>query len=250
MASTSETGHAKNVAHFQNLITLCNSYGTYNPSRQALQITNLQNVLLQAQAALDKVKNTKATFNNATNSRKEGFNDLKKISMQVMSAFAASDVPKLAVADARGVVRKMQGKRAKEIKPAVVATTPATPPALPEATEEKHISVSQLSFDNMVDHFSKLVETVLQQPNYNPNEKQLSRAGLQAQLTQINGLNTAVIQGFVNWHNARIMRNDVLYNPLTGLVQLSADVKLYIKSVFGSTSPQFKQVSGLRIVAV
>lgn len=30
----------------------------------------------------------------------------------------------------------------------------------------------------------------------------------------------------------------------TGLVQTALDVKKYIKSVFGATSPQFKQVSG------
>ena len=39
MASTSETGHAKNVANFQNLIAFVKAYGeTYNPSKEALKI--------------------------------------------------------------------------------------------------------------------------------------------------------------------------------------------------------------------
>lgn len=34
MASTSETGHAKNVANFSTLISFCTAYGTkYNPSK-------------------------------------------------------------------------------------------------------------------------------------------------------------------------------------------------------------------------
>ena len=37
MASTSETGHAKNIANFQDLISFCQGYGvTYNPTKESL----------------------------------------------------------------------------------------------------------------------------------------------------------------------------------------------------------------------
>ena len=40
MASTSETGHAKNVANFSTLISFCTAYDTkYNPSNPALSLT-------------------------------------------------------------------------------------------------------------------------------------------------------------------------------------------------------------------
>jgi hypothetical protein len=38
----------------------------------------------------------------------------------------------------------------------------------------------------------------------------------------------------------------MIYNELTGLVDISFDVKLYVKSVFGATSPQYKAISGLK----
>ncbi len=39
MASTSETGHAINVANFEDLISYCIGYGgSYNPVKLALQI--------------------------------------------------------------------------------------------------------------------------------------------------------------------------------------------------------------------
>lgn len=39
MASTSETGHAKNVANFQDLIAFVTGYGaTYNPIKNALKL--------------------------------------------------------------------------------------------------------------------------------------------------------------------------------------------------------------------
>ena len=58
--------------------------------------------------------------------------------------------------------------------------------------------------------------------------------------------NTAVINALTPLSNARIARNNLLYNTGTGLVDLAGEVKKYVKSVFGTTSPQYKQVSGLK----
>jgi hypothetical protein len=74
MSSTSETGHAKNVANFEDLISFCNGYGApYNPSKEALKITNLQTQLTSSQNVLKEVKTTQTAFNNATNSRMDLF---------------------------------------------------------------------------------------------------------------------------------------------------------------------------------
>lgn len=53
MVSTSETGHAKNVANFATLISFCTAYGAnYNPSNPALSITELNNLHTSAQTSL------------------------------------------------------------------------------------------------------------------------------------------------------------------------------------------------------
>ncbi|MBI4929199.1 MAG: hypothetical protein HY841_00430, partial [Bacteroidetes bacterium] len=42
MASTTETGHAKNVANFEDLISFCTGYGTsYNPSKAGIKLPAL-----------------------------------------------------------------------------------------------------------------------------------------------------------------------------------------------------------------
>jgi hypothetical protein len=57
MPSTSETGHAKNVANFETLVSFCTGYGaTYNPSRDALKVANLQTLLTAAKAAIADCK--------------------------------------------------------------------------------------------------------------------------------------------------------------------------------------------------
>lgn len=41
MPSTSETGHAKNIANFQDLIAFVTEHGaTYNPSKAGLKLIN------------------------------------------------------------------------------------------------------------------------------------------------------------------------------------------------------------------
>ena len=49
MASTSETGHAKNTANFQDLIEFVAGYGaTFNPSKNSLKLRQL--ITLKASA--------------------------------------------------------------------------------------------------------------------------------------------------------------------------------------------------------
>lgn len=53
----SETGHAKNIANFQDLISFCQGYGaSYNPTKESLKIPQL---LALYQLAQDKLNATK-----------------------------------------------------------------------------------------------------------------------------------------------------------------------------------------------
>lgn len=53
MSSTSEVGHAKNVANFQDLIEFVTAYGTtYNPSKNALKLPQLIALKASADATL------------------------------------------------------------------------------------------------------------------------------------------------------------------------------------------------------
>jgi hypothetical protein len=60
--------------------------------------------------------------------------------------------------------------------------------------------------------------------------------------------NSAVISSLVPISNARISRNDILYKVNTGVVDVAADVKAYVKSIYGAISPQYKQISGIHFV--
>jgi hypothetical protein len=57
--------------------------------------------------------------------------------------------------------------------------------------------------------------------------------------------NNAVATVYTNLSNSRISRDTTLYGTDTGLFDIATEVKKYIKSVFGATSPQFAQVKGI-----
>jgi hypothetical protein len=86
---------------------------------------------------------------------------------------------------------------------------------------------------------------VAQEPGYKPNEAALKVSTLKAQLGSLQAANTAVRATYTAWNNHRIMRDNIFHNGLTGMVQTALQAKKYVKSIFGTTSAQFKQVNGL-----
>jgi len=76
---------------------------------------------------------------------------------------------------------------------------------------------------------------------YTPNETDLKVTALTTLIADMRTKNTAVINAYTPLSNTRISRNNVLYTTGTGLVDIAGEVKKYVKSVFGATSPQFNK---------
>ncbi|MDD5571263.1 MAG: hypothetical protein PHD97_08935 [Bacteroidales bacterium] len=244
MSTIFETGHSKNVASLEEEISICTGYGpAYNPSKASLKIPAMITLHVAGKNVLQAVKVAKTLFDNATNAREFAFAVLKKQCTRIINAVKATDAMQQLIDDAVTVNRKIQGGRAKKIveKPAVETEKEVT-----EEEEHKNISVSQQSFDSLIDHFTKLIQVVSSEPLYAPNEADLKVTALNTQLTNFKTLNTAVINAHTAYKNAIIARNSVLYQPLTGLCEVGDEVKLYVKSVFGATSPQYRQICKIK----
>jgi len=133
MSSVSEVGHAKNEAHFVNLITYCTSYGaTYNPSNSAIKLNALNSLSSNAQTAIGYVTSAMAVNSVAINNRLIAFHNIKKLATRMLSALAASGATKQQKANATTINRKIQGSRAKITPvptPSGGTTTTTTPPS-------------------------------------------------------------------------------------------------------------------------
>ena len=239
MASNSEVGHAKNVANFEHLISFCTGYSSsYNPSKGSIKIPALNTQLSNAQKAIVEVTAKTVIFNNATNTRIQLFEPLKKLSTRLVSALTATDATTETIKDAKTINKKIQGQRSTAIKD-VTATTDTITPA------PTNISTSQQSYDQLTEHFSKIIALLLSETSYTPNEPELQVATLNAQLADLKIANTNVGNAYTDVSNARIARNKQLYNETNGLCHTAQEVKNYVKSLFGATSPEYKQVSKL-----
>lgn len=240
-ASISETGHAKNIANFQDLISFCQGYGTiYNPTKELLKIPQLQLLYQTSLNSLNTAKTGKTNFDNATNERRNSFSNLKPLSTKVINSFAVSGVDNLTLLDAKTINKKLQGTRKKSDEE--TTSTNATPTT--------RISTSQQSYDRLIDHFSSLIFLLEQNSVYNPNEEDLKVTSLQAKLNDLQSKNTNLINAYTSYSNSLINRNFELYNSPASLVKVSKEVKQYVKSIFGAKSPQYKQVSSLEFKVI
>ena len=245
MPTSTETGHAKNVANFENLILFCTGYSaTYNPSKSSIKLTALNPQLTDARAAINDVTQKVTTFNIAINKRQDLFKNLKPLSTRIINALAATDASDKTIEDAKSFNKKIQGSKAKK------KTTEAPDPNNPPLPDPKTISTSQQSYDQLKEHFSKLISLLASEPSYTPNETDLQLATLNALLSDMQAANTNVSNSYVEISNSRISRDQILYAENTGLYNTAMEIKKYIKSLFGATSPQYKQIGGIKFTKV
>ncbi|QIG88524.1 hypothetical protein G6R40_02100 [Chryseobacterium sp. POL2] len=236
MKSTSETGHAKNVANFQDLIEFVTTYGTnYNPSKESLKLPQLITQKTSAETTLTDVITKNTEYNNKVNERVSAFSGLKSLSTRLINALQTTDATKQTIDDAKTYNRKLQGKKAISTQIPPDTNTPAP----------NTISTSQQSYDQLIQHFIGLKSVLEAEPSYTPNETDLQIASLDTKISDLTSKNTAVSTAYANVSNSRISRNKVLYTDPTSLVETANEVKKYIKSVFGVTSPEYAQVKGI-----
>ena len=236
MASTSETGHAKNVANFQDLIEFVTGYGaTYNPSKNSLKLPQLIALKASAEGNLADVITKNTIYNNKVNERITAFSGLKSSSTRLINALQTTDATAETIGNAKTFNRKMQGKKASSVQ------TP-TDPNTPAPTT---ISTSQQSYDQLIQHLAGLTSVLATEPSYTPNETDLQVATIQTKIADLTAKNTAVATAYTSISNSRITRNETLYSSATSLVETALEVKKYVKSLFGATSPQYAQVKSI-----
>ncbi len=238
MTSTTETGNAKNVDNAEFLIAIIATFGTkYNPSNPAIATTALQAKVTAGRKSINDVSLAQGNFFQAASAREEAFKGLLPLTTRIVNTLKASTTSENIDANATTIIRKLRGSRAKplpEPKPAAegeVAVKPET------------VSVSHKSFDSLTDSLDELVNLLATTPEYAPNEPELKLEAVRAYATELRAKNNAVNAAIAALDAARAARNRELYEPDKGLVDLCLTAKLYVKAIFGQSSPEYKQVA-------
>lgn len=229
--STSETGHLKNLTNFERLIAFTDSYGpAYAPSNPAITLKALRDSHDKCREKLDAVNNLKIPYSNAVGARRELYQTLNSLATRVIAALEVSGAGDSVIANARTVNHKLQGQRAE--------SKGAADPA--EAT----VSTSQQSFDRQADFLLQLINVLVAEPLYAPNEVELQPVSLTAFQEQLTEANTRVMAAYPPYSNGMITRDSTFYAD-GGLLDQAKKAKVYVKSVFGAQSPQYAQVRAI-----
>jgi hypothetical protein len=242
MVNSKGTGHAENVANFATLRLRCSGFGeAYNPSNTVISIANLNLVYTQAQNSIDNLNQVLPTFNSARDQRSKAFDRIPLLVSKISGSLKSLGQVTKVTENALTIVRKIQGRRV-----SAKLTDDELKALATDGKKVRQVSTAQTSFDNQIDNLGRLISQLSAIPEYKPNEKDLQVASLTEFLNDLKAKNLAVISTSSPVDNARIVRNEILYKAETGLIDISLAVKNYVKSVFGPSSPYYKQISGLK----
>jgi hypothetical protein len=98
-------------------------------------------------------------------------------------------------------------------------------------------------YASMASHFEKLVKTVSEEALYQTNDLELTLEGLQQKQSELQHLNTTVMEAVVQLGIARTKLRNVLYTGDGNLLYTAMAAKFYLRSLLGYRSEQFAKVS-------
>ena len=238
MSSTSETGHARNVANLQKLTEQVTVYTLYNPPVDNLKVANLQTLYTTASAKLNEVEDKRNANKNAITVRQSAFENLKSTATKIINHLEILGLPSGTIDQAKSLNRVIQGGQKKAVT------------ALEEGKEEtKTVSTSRQSYTQMAENFGILLQLLGTIPTYNPNEDDLKLANLETYKISLVSSTQSVDQTEAELNNKLIERDQLLYADGTGLYSIAQNVKKYVKSIYGATSTEYANVSAIKFTS-
>lgn len=234
MPSTSEVGHAKNVANLQKLTEQVKVYTLYNPPVDNLKVTSLQTLYTDASAKLNEVEDKRNANKNAIALRQSAFENLKSTCTKIINHLEILGLSQGTIDQAKSLNRTIQGGQKKtETPPIEGGETPKT------------VSTSRQSYTQQAENFGILLQLLSTIPTYSPNEDNLKPVNLNTYKDSLLSSTQAVDQTEAELNNKLIERDNILYADGTGLYSIAQNVKKYVKSLYGATSTEYANVSGI-----
>ena len=238
MPSTSEVGHAKNVANLQKLTEQVITFTNYNPPVENLKIVNLQALYTAASIKLTDVEDKRHANKNAITLRQSAFENLKSTSTKIINHLEILGLPQGTIDQAKSLNRIIQGGQKK-------TTTPPDENVQPAPT----VSISRQSYTQQAENFGILLQLLATIPSYAPNEDDLKLVNLNAYKDSLVSSTQSVDQTEAELNTKLIERDNLLYADGTGLYSIAQKVKKYVKSLYGATSPEYANVSNIQFTS-
>jgi hypothetical protein len=242
MASNSETGHAVNVANFKLVIDTVKSFGTdYQPTNPKLLLVAITAKYTIANKAQETINNAEQQAKDPIAQREALFAPVGKLTTKSLNHFKSCEPLAATFDNAKSLADRVRA--VSKSKPDNTADASGT---APQPAADKSISTSHASYVMRADALDNYIKLLKGQSIYIPNEADISIAAFETIYTDIKAANDNIGNIILPVGNARIDRNEALYQPEEGLLKLAELIKLYVKGVYGATSPKTKLVTKIK----
>ena len=234
-----ETGHAKNVANFETVTIILLGLGAvYNPSQALILLPALQTKLTAAKTVMAAIDTAGADKAIAIDEREGEFEDIEKYAVNIKRTAEVEVNDEAFTKDLASIVRKFRGGRAGE--------KPVDDPNTPNVNESLDtISVSQRSYDSLIAHLADLIALLKTKSSYNPNDVEMQIPSIEAKLAALQSKNNAAKTANAAYGNAMDNRDEILYNPDTGVLKLVKLIKTQLARKPGRDSTAYQQINAL-----
>lgn len=234
MASTSETGHSKNVANFSSAYQILEEMGSlYNPSNANLKLTTLEPIKTELSDVITVLNNKKPIYKNAVADREIEIAPLSKIATRALNFAKSLDITTTDKENLQSQAKKIRG----DVKPKVVN---------PDTAEGDAISTSQMSYDSRIANLDTYTSQLASHPEYVPNETEIQIDSLRAYHLHLKTLSGQVNSAGNALITARKNRNNILYNNQKNVIQIIKEIKAYLKSLGTAGEPYYKALVKLK----
>ena len=231
MASTSEKGHAKNIANAALIINYASQFGaTYNPSNAKIKLNNLEMVFSLSKSKFQETLDLIPPYTLAVNNRENIFApQKKKVSALRKVLKATEDVTPNLMEDFQTISRRITGARKKSINT--------------NNEDNVHHSTAQLSYDQKVSNYSQLIDFLKNVPNYNPNETEFQIVTLEFEKNEMLAATANVNNTYIPLTNARTSRNQAMYHGNDNLIDIFNTARTYLLTIVPKNSTNYKAIN-------
>ncbi len=235
MASTSEATIGSNLTSLGKLIAKYTDMGEdYKPGKVAYKLPALIELKTTATAAHKAVGDKKQAYKLEVAKRAATFKPLDKLTTRCLNIFFTSDALAQVKDGAKALADKIRGKDT------------STPPASGGTPEENKHSTLQQSFGMKAENFGLFIEMLRAEPTYLPGKKDIEVGSLDELLVTMLAKSEEVETAFVDWKTALSNRDKLFFEENTGLVDIALGTKKYVLGDFGSDSPEYKAIKGIK----
>ena len=232
MASSSETGFAKNVNTFSSLVAFCHVHANiYKPVNPEIALDHLGKMRDAAEQALEEVNKLTTPYSIAVDAQEQHFKNFDKLLTKVGRAYKVAGATPAQLQNVDAIIKKIKGERIGKI---------------PKGKEEDAISTAQTSYASRINNFSLLLKALTEFGNYATNEDELSLKTLQKLLNAMTQDNKKIQEVGPTLSKGRSSRNKIIYTEKTGLYYIALLVKTYLRNILTRGTEDYKKISSFK----